>query len=157
MDVVPFVLELSRLGVGSQAEPVFILPPRAYSSGQCVQEAPTHAQDRPYRAQFGSRDCQGGGPSSHVPVVAVSAPGVCLSSRGFGIDHDALKYMVIDVIHENDVLSKLNRLTGAIFTLGCGATNPFICHQPGQTICELLCHCGGSKAFSQCRFFTPTK
>jgi len=94
---------------------------------------------------------------SHVPVVAISAPGVYLSSRGFCIDHDALKYMVINVIHENDVLPKLDRLTGAIFMLGCGATNPFICHQPGQTICELLCHCGGSKAFSQCHFCTPTK
>jgi hypothetical protein len=94
---------------------------------------------------------------SQVPVVAISAPGVYLSSRGFGINHDSLKYIVIDVIHENDVVPKLDRLTGSIFTLGCGATNPFICHQPGQTICELLCHCGGSKAFSQCLFFMPTK
>lgn len=87
----------------------------------------------------------------------ISAPGVYFSSRGFGINHDPLKYIVINIIHENDVLPKLDRLTGAIFTLGYGVTNPFICHQPGQTICELLCHCGDSKAFSQYRFYTPTK
>lgn len=91
---------------------------------------------------------------SNIPVVAISSPGVFLSSRGFGIDQDPLKYIAINLINDGDIMPKLDRLTGAVFHLGCGSSNPFRCHQPGQTICELLSHCGGSKAFSKCRFYT---
>jgi hypothetical protein len=91
---------------------------------------------------------------AHVPVVAISSPGVFLSSRDFGIEQDPLKYIAINLINDGDIMPKLDRLTGAVFTLGCGSSNPFRCHQPGQTICELLSHCGGSKAFSKGRFYT---
>lgn len=91
---------------------------------------------------------------ANIPVVAISSPGVFLSSRGVGINQDPLKYIAINLINDGDIMPKLDRLTGAVYTLGCGSSNPFRCHRPGQTICELLNHCGGSKAFSKCRFYT---
>lgn len=90
---------------------------------------------------------------AHVPVVSISSPGVSLLLSSLGIDPEPLKYLSVNVVHENDVLPMLDKLMGTVFILGCGSANPFRCHQPGQTICELLSHCKGSSAFIQCRLY----
>lgn len=99
----------------------------------------------------------------NVPVVAISAPGVFLSSRGFGVDGEKLQYLEVNVFAEGDLVPKIDRLQGAAFQLTCHASNPFVCHQPGQVICELLNRCGDSNSsgpngerktrpFKRCRF-----
>ena len=92
--------------------------------------------------------------AANVPVVGISSPGVFLSARGFGVDGDRLKYLESNLVCENDVFPWLDRMQGAVFHLACAKPNPLLCHQPGQTICELVRACGGfePRLFDGCMF-----
>lgn len=97
--------------------------------------------------------------SAGVPVVAIASPGVLLSARGFGVDGERLKFLEANLVCEGDVFPHLDRLQGAVFHLACAKPNPFLCHHPGQPICELVRACNGDKdnagaprLFESCRF-----
>lgn len=45
-----------------------------------------------------------------VPVVAISAPGIGLSSRAFGVSVEALNEVEVNLINDVDFVPKLDRL-----------------------------------------------
>ena len=79
---------------------------------------------------------------ARVPVVGISSPGVFLSARGFGVEAECLKFFEANILAENDLVPRLDRLQGVVYRLGCAKPNPLLCHQPAQVICELVNRCG---------------
>ena len=45
-----------------------------------------------------------------VPVVAVSSPGIFLSSKGFNVPAEPLAFLETNLITENDLIPKIDRL-----------------------------------------------
>jgi putative lipase involved disintegration of autophagic bodies len=77
-----------------------------------------------------------------LPILAISAPGVFISHRIFGIPTDTLDSFEVNLYMSDDIVPLFDRLQGTTFQMRCLANNPLLCHDIGTSICELVNRCG---------------
>jgi putative lipase involved disintegration of autophagic bodies len=81
-----------------------------------------------------------------IPVIGVSAPGIALSHRIFGVSRANVDRLEINLLSSEDIVPMFDRQSGIILQMRCPMANPLACHQLGVTMCDLFEKCGAQFA-----------
>jgi len=88
----------------------------------------------------------------NMPALTFSSPGILRSYLKFGIaDPDTIRKNVVNIRPTNDIIPKIDELTGSIHDIRCDDALT-LCHKLRKTGCELLTSCGDplNRAFRYC-------
>ena len=78
---------------------------------------------------------------NNVPVVAISSPGIALSSKKFALSLPVAHARVTNIMPQYDAIASLDTLEGSILTVPCSYRRPDVCHLLEHTIATLWQEC----------------
>jgi len=78
----------------------------------------------------------------YLPIVAISSPGIALSHKIFQVPLQSLDKFEVNLIAAEDIVPKIDRLTGVVLKMHCHKPNPLNCHELSHTLVELHDKCG---------------
>ncbi|KAL7746311.1 hypothetical protein RI367_008319 [Sorochytrium milnesiophthora] len=78
----------------------------------------------------------------HIPALGISAPGLGMSYKSFGVDVEDIIRWTMNIVPLTDPVPKFDEQIGSIVNIPCHSSVPVDCHRLPNTLHTLLQTCG---------------
>uniref|UniRef100_A0A0G4HBJ4 Fungal lipase-type domain-containing protein n=1 Tax=Chromera velia CCMP2878 TaxID=1169474 RepID=A0A0G4HBJ4_9ALVE len=79
------------------------------------------------------------GAKTSLPAITISAPGVLMTRKRFGVDEGRVQRGTLSVFAMGDPVPTADIKSGLIGDLGCSSKSPKTCHMAIHVLCDLFC------------------